>query len=158
THMVVLSILGLSIVLQASAAVLALRLIRVTSNFLGWMLIAAAMVLMAWQRCITFFGVLSGSLSSPPALATALLELPIAVAMVAGIACIAPLFLSMKRAAAAQRIVEAELHKQQAEYYTIFHTVPTELRFKDTNNRYLRVNRAAAEADGYTVEEVEGKS
>jgi PAS domain S-box-containing protein len=156
--MVVLSILGLSIVLQASAAALALRLIRVTSSSPGWMLIAAALVLMAGQRCTTFFGMLSGSLSSPPALATAVLELLIAVGLVAGIACIAPLFLSTKRVEAAQRIVEAELHKQQEEYHTIFHTVPTELRFKDTNNRFLRVNRAAAEADGYTVEEVEGKS
>src|SRR5215510_11711094 len=156
TYMVVLSILGL--VLQASAAALALRLSRVTSSFPGWMLIAAAIALMAGQRCTTFFGMLSGSLSSPPALATAVLELLIAVGMVAGIACIAPLFLSTKRAEAAQRIVKAELPKQQEEYHTIFHTVPTELRFKDTNNRFLRVNRAAAEADGYTVEEMEGKS
>lgn len=55
-------------------------------------------------------------------------------------------------------MVEAELHKQQEEYHTIFHTVPTEIRFKDTNNRLLRVNRAAAEADGYTVEELVGKT
>src|SRR5262245_16849753 len=125
--MVVLSILGLSIVLQASAAVLALRLIRVTSSSPGWMLIAAAIVLMAGQRCTTFFGMLSGSLSSPPALATAVLELLIAIGMAAGIACIAPLFLSMKRAAAARRMVEAELHIQREEYHTIFRTVPTEL-------------------------------
>jgi PAS domain S-box-containing protein len=156
--MVVLFILGLSIVLQASAAVLALRLIRVTGSSPGWMLIAAALVLMAGQRCTAVFGMLSGSQSAPPALATAALELLIAVGMVAGIAGIAPLFLSTQRAAAAQRIVEAELHRQQEEYRTIFHTVPTELRFKDTNNRFLRVNRAAAEADGYTVEEMEGKS
>jgi len=156
--MVVLSILGLSIVLQASAAALALRLIRVTSSFLGWILIAAAMVLMVGQRCTTFFGTLSGSLSSPPVLATAVLELLIAVGMVAGIARIAPLFLSTKRTEAARRMVEAELHKQQEEYHTIFHTVPTEIRFKDTNNRLLRVNRAAAEADGYTVEELVGKT
>jgi len=156
--MVVLSILGLAIVLQASAAVLALRLLRVTSSSLGWMLITAALVLMAGQRCTTFFGMLSGGLSSPPALATAVLELLIAVGMVAGMAGIAPLFLSTKRVETARRMVEAELHKQQEEYHTIFHTVPTEIRFKDTNNRLVRVNRAAAEADGYTVEEVEGKS
>ena len=156
--MVVLSILGLSIVLQASAAALALRLIRVTSSSPGWMLIAAAIVLMAGQRCTTFFGMLSESLSSPPDLATAVLELLIAVGMVAGIAYIAPLFLSTKRAEAARRMAEAVLHKHQEEYHTIFHTVPTEIRFKDTNNRLLRVNRAAAEADGYTVEEVDGKS
>src|SRR5262249_31675753 len=51
-----------------------------------------------------------------------------------------------------------ELRAQQQEYETIFHAVPSEIRFKDTNNRLLRVNRAAAEADGYTVAELEGKS
>jgi len=156
--MVVLSILGLSIVLQASAAALALRLIRITSSSPGWVLIAAAMVLMAVRRCTTFFGMFSESLSSPPDLATAVLELLISVGMVVGLACIAPLFLSTKRAEAARRMAEAELHKHQEEYHTIFHTVPTEIRFKDTNNRLLRVNRAAAEADGYTVEEMDGKS
>jgi PAS domain S-box-containing protein len=156
--MVVLSILGLSIVLQVSAAVLALRLIRVTGSSPGWVLIAVAMVLMARRHCTIFFGMLSGSLSSPPDLATAVLELLISVGMVAGIACIAPLFLSTKRVEAAQRMAEAELHKHQEEYHTIFHTIPMEIRFKDTNNRLLRVNRAAAETDGYTVEEVEGKS
>ena len=40
----------------------------------------------------------------------------------------------------------------------IFHAVPVELRFKDANNRVIRVNSAAAEADGYTVAELEGKS
>jgi PAS domain S-box-containing protein len=40
----------------------------------------------------------------------------------------------------------------------IFHAVPVELRFKDANNRLIRVNNAAAEADGYTVAELEGKS
>jgi PAS domain S-box-containing protein len=156
--MVALSILGLSVVLQVSAAVLALRLIRVTSSSPGWILIAAAMMLTAGQRCTTFFGMLSGSLSSQPTLATAVLELLSAACIVAGIACIARLCLSTKRVEAARQMAEAELHKQLEEYHTIFDTVPTEIRFKDTDNRLLRVNRAAAEADGYTVEEVEGKS
>src|SRR2546425_11112604 len=139
--MVVLSILGLSIVLQASAATLALRLIRVTSSSPGWMLIAAAIVLMAGQRCTTFFGMLSRSLSSPPDLATAMLELLISVGMVVGIACIAPLFLSTKRAEAARQMAEAELHKHQEEYHTIFHTVPTEIRFTDTRSEERRVGK-----------------
>src|SRR5215510_14081317 len=110
THMVVLSILGLSIVLQVSAAALALRLIRVTGSSPEWVLIAVAMVLIATRPCTTFFAMLSGSLSSPPDLATVVLELLIAVGMVAGIAYIAPLFLSTKRVEAAQRMAEAELH------------------------------------------------
>src|SRR5205823_3853761 len=105
----------LSIGLQVTAAVLALRLIRVTERALGWVLIAAAVLLMAGRRCTTFFGMVSGSLSSPPDLATEGLALLISVCMLAGIAYIAPMFLSMKHAEAAQRTSEAELHKQQEE-------------------------------------------
>src|SRR5262245_24554131 len=57
-----------------------------------------------------------------------------------------------------QRASEAELQKQREEYEMIFHAVPVELRFKDANNQLIRVNNAAAEADGYTVAELEGKS
>jgi PAS domain S-box-containing protein len=156
--MTVLSLLGLSIVLQVVAAVLALRLIRVTGSSPGWILLAASILLMVVQRYATFFGILSGSLSAPPDLAIEGLRLLTSVCMVAGIAGIAPLFRAMQRTEAARRTSEAELHKQQAEYATIFHAVPTEIRFKDTHNRLLRVNRAAAETDGYTVAELEGKS
>jgi len=74
------------------------------------------------------------------------------VCLVTGIAWIAPLFVSLRHAS------EAELQKQREEYEMIFHAVPVELRFKDAHNRFIRVNNAAAEADGYTVAEIEGKS
>ena len=83
----------------------------------------------------------------------------ISLCLVSGLAGIASLMLSIQRAQeAAQQTAEAALRAQQQEYETIFHAVPSEIRFKDTNNRLIRVNRAAAEADGYTVADLEGKS
>jgi hypothetical protein len=52
--MIVSGILALSILLQFSAAVLALKLMRMTGRRLAWVLLSAAILLMAGRRCITF--------------------------------------------------------------------------------------------------------
>src|SRR5712691_11401483 len=151
TIMGIVVLLGMTIVLQLMAAVLALRLIRITAKRTGWVLLALAVVLLTLQRCLFFLQVTTGEAPLPPLL-PAVLGLGIAVCLVAGIAWIAPLFVSLRQAS------EAELRKQRAEYEMIFQAVPVELRFKDTNNRFIRVNNAAAAADGYTVTELEGKA
>ena len=46
----------LTIVLQLMAAVLVLRLIRITAKRTGWVLLALAVVLLALQRCLFFLG------------------------------------------------------------------------------------------------------
>ena len=158
TIMVIIVLLGMTIVLQLMAAVLALRLIRITAKRTGWVLLALAVILLALQRCLFFLRVTAGEAPLPPLLLAAL-GLGIAVCLVAGIAWIAPLFVSLRHAGEAmQSASETEIQKQRAEYEMIFHAVPVELRFKDTNNRLIRVNSAAAEADGYTVAELDGKS
>ena len=145
----IIMLLGMTIVLQLMAAVLAL-LIRITAKRTGWVLLALAVVLLALQRCLFFVRVTTGVVPVPP-LISAVLGLGIAACLVAGIAWIAP-YLSRSDTLARRR------SKQRAEYEMIFHAVPVELRFKDANNRVIRVNSAAAEADGYTVAELEGKS
>src|SRR5262245_43694653 len=158
TTMWLIVLLGMTIVLQLIAAVLALRLIRITAKWTGWVLLALAIVLLALQRCLFFLQVSAGEAPLPP-LILVVFGLGIAVCLVAGIAWIASLFVSLRHASEAmQRASEAELQKQREEYEMIFQAVPVELRFKDTNNRFIRVNNAAAAADGYTVAELEGKS
>ena len=156
--MEIIVLLGMTIVLQLAAAVLALRLIRITVQWTGWVLLALAVVLLALQHCLWFLQVTAGEALLPP-LVLALLGLGIAVCLVAGMAWITPLFAALRHASEAmQRASEVELQKQREEYETLFHAVPVELRFKDTDNRFIRVNNAAAVADGYTVAELEGKS
>jgi PAS domain S-box-containing protein len=147
----IIVLLGMTIVLQLMAAVLALRLMWITAKRTGWVLLALAVVLLTLQRGCVFLQVTVGEAPLPP-LISAVLGLGIASSLVAGIAWIAPVLVALRHAG------EAELHKQRAEYEMIFHAVPVELRFKDTNNRLVRVNSTAAEADGYTVAELEGKS
>jgi PAS domain S-box-containing protein len=156
---VVLAILGLAIGLQVITAFVVRRLIRVTGKPWVWMSLAAVVMLLTGWRCAMVLRGAFGGVSAQPDLATEGLVLLISLCMVSGLAGIASLMLSIQRAQeAAQQTAEAALRAQQQEYETIFHAVPSEIRFKDTNNRLLRVNRAAAEADGSTVAELEGKS
>ncbi|MEM7020219.1 MAG: PAS domain S-box protein, partial [Pseudomonadota bacterium] len=49
------------------------------------------------------------------------------------------------------------LRQKLAEYETIFNASPIMFWYKDAHNRTLRINKAAAELEGTTPEEIEGK-
>ncbi len=51
-----------------------------------------------------------------------------------------------------------ELHKRSEELQTIIESSPIMIYFKDTENRFLRVNKAVVDASGLAKEEIEGKS
>ena len=78
----IILVLGVSILLQLGAALLALRLIAVTGRRRAWVLIAAAVSLMAVRRSITLFRLLSGDVTQPPDMAAELVALAISVLMV----------------------------------------------------------------------------
>ena len=90
-------VLAVSVLLQFVAAMLALRLTWVARAGRAWMLIAAAVFLMAVRRSVTLLRLTSGDLAHPPDLAAELVALGISILMVAGIAWMAPLFLSIRR-------------------------------------------------------------
>ncbi len=95
--MFLLFILATSVVFQFAAAVLALRLIRVTKRHRAWLLIAAALFLMALRRGFILYQMLYGGKSSlPPDLMSELVASLTSVLMLMGVGYIAPLFLSIK--------------------------------------------------------------
>jgi PAS domain S-box-containing protein len=102
-------ILLASILLQLTAAALALRLMWVTGRRPAWVLIATALVLMALRRIITLYLWWCGELSQPPDPAVESVALLISVLLVAGIAWIGPLFLSIKRSEEALQLNESRL-------------------------------------------------
>src|SRR5690242_4947836 len=55
------------------------------------------------------------------------------------------------------RAEHAELKLRLQEYQTIFDSMPIMFWYKDTENRHIRVNRAAAQLEGTTVDAIEGK-
>jgi PAS domain S-box-containing protein len=56
-----------------------------------------------------------------------------------------------------RRRIELTLREREARYQTIFDATPIMFWLKDTHNRTLRINKAAAELEGVTPAEVEGK-
>jgi two-component system, cell cycle sensor histidine kinase and response regulator CckA len=99
--MSVTTLLLLSIVFQVGATVFALRLIGLTGRRSPWVLLAAAMGLMAVRRGVTLWSVLRGS--AVPAFEAEVLSLGISVLLLAGTALIGSVF---QRAGRALRLVE----------------------------------------------------
>ncbi len=89
-------VLGLSALLQLTAAFLAFRLIWVTGAGRAWVCIATAVFLMAVRRSITLVELITKSLPEPPSLRAEWVALAISALMVVGIAWIGPLFLSVR--------------------------------------------------------------
>jgi PAS domain S-box-containing protein len=107
--MLVIGILTLSILLQITAAFLALRLIRVTQAKSAWVLIAGAISLMALRRLITLFQMVFLDTPTTLDLTAEVVALAISILMVAGIGGIAPVFLAMKNSGEALRLNESRL-------------------------------------------------
>jgi PAS domain S-box-containing protein len=57
-----------------------------------------------------------------------------------------------------RRRIELILRENEARYQTIFDSTPVMFWLKDTQNRTLRINKAAAEFEGVKPSDVEGKS
>ncbi len=60
--------------------------------------------------------------------------------------------------AAERRRIAASLRESELRYQTIFDSTPIMFWLKDTQNRTLRINKAAAELEGVKPADVEGKS
>ena len=103
------SILILSIILQLTAAGLALRLITLTGKRLAWILIAVGLCLMALRRGITLYQLLLGEAATPLDQMAELVALAISLLMIAGLAWISPLFYSIKSSEVALRLNESRL-------------------------------------------------
>lgn len=99
-------VLGLSILLQVGAAVLALRLIKRTGHWKAWSLIALAIILMALRRSVTFGRLLAGDESLPPDLVAESIALVISSLMIGGLAFLDPLFRSLQDGERALRELE----------------------------------------------------
>ncbi|GBE18897.1 alginate biosynthesis sensor protein KinB [archaeon BMS3Abin16] len=143
--MVVRYILAVSVLLQFTAAFLALKLIRVTGRRAAWILIAAAILLMAVRRSITLYRLASGHVLLQPDPTAELVALVISVLMVAGIAKISSLFLSIKQS-------EEALRESEEKFRGLAEKSPNMI-FINMKGRIVYANEACQEILGYRREE-----
>ncbi len=99
----------ISIILQLTAALLALRLIALTGRRVAWIIIATGLCLMALRRGITLYQIFFWKAAMPMDQTAELVALVISVLMLAGMAWIAPLFRSIKGSEKALRLNESRL-------------------------------------------------
>ncbi len=57
-----------------------------------------------------------------------------------------------------QKLNEESLQKQQDELRVLFDLMPAMIWFKDTKNGFIRVNQRVAEATGFSISQIEGKT
>jgi len=96
--MLIIFVLGISIMLQFTAVILAWRMIPITGGRKGWLLICAAIFMMAIRRCITLFMIIFKDLSKIKESSSAddWITLVISAFMVAGLLRIEPILCSLK--------------------------------------------------------------
>jgi two-component system NtrC family sensor kinase len=137
-------ILIASISLQFTAAFLALRLVWVTKKTPAWVLIAAAICLMALRRCLTLYQVVTWEAPTHLDQTTELVALAVSILMLVGIARIAPIFYSFKSS-------EEMLRRQ------LMQTCMDGIIANDLRGNIFIFNETAARILGYSQEEVVGK-
>jgi two-component system NtrC family sensor kinase len=142
--MYVIFILLLSILLQFTAAFLALRLVWVTKKPLAWVVISSAISLMALRRCITCYSYLFYESPTPLDLTTELVGLAVSILMVIGIARIAPFFYSIKSSEEALR-------------HQLVQTCMDGIIANDLRGNIFIFNETAAKILGYDAAEVVGR-
>jgi len=144
-------VLSISVLLQFIAALLALRLIRVTGSRIAWILIASAISFMAFRRSITLFHVHFDEFAHPVDLLAEYIALATSVLIVIGVALIEPIFLSIKRS-------EQALRESGEKYRTLAETMNEGLGVQDENGIITYVNDRFCELLGYSREEAIGRT
>lgn len=150
----VIYILILSILLQATAAIYALRLIKLTNRKIVWMLIATAISLMTVRRIITLHRLIFGGLEQQPDIIAELVALLISILMAGGILSIAPLFRSFQQSETKLKDTKVKLQRQLHEL-TVLHSVTTagaeSLSEDDLIERVTQILREAFYSDHFGI-------
>lgn len=143
------AVLGLSILFQLATLVLALKLILVTGKRRAWLFIAAALSLMIAGRSIVWYACLVSPNVCPFA-STQLerwMNLLISALLLAGVAWISPLFLSVRTA-------EDNLRKSEEKYRSLFQDSRDTVFQSTRDGRFVELNPSGLELFGLSRDEV----
>jgi|GEM_PF-6327382 len=133
-------------IFQFAAAVLALRLIRISERRLAWGLIAVAMALMTVRRALPLYRLLFHDAPMPLDLANEMVGLALSFLMMLGVASMAPLFAAFKRAGAAAQ--ESEM-----KFRTIANFTADWQYWISTEGRFIYTTPSCEKITGYRYDE-----
>lgn len=137
-------ILLISVLLQIVAAILALRLIKITEVRTAWILMAMGLVLMAFRRIFDALPFFSIHVEPELILFDDWIGVFISLLMVVGVAMLAPIFYSIRQSNQA-------LRESEERYRTLVENVNVGVYRStgDIEGRYLQVNPAMIKIFGY---------
>lgn len=145
-------ILACAIIFQLTAAVLAIRLIRITGKSTAWILISIALVFMTVRRVIPIYNAFTGNVIVSLDLTNEFIGLILSFLMMLGVAKIAPIFFAVKKS-------EIELKKSEARFSKIFKSSPIAITLSRLSNEsFIDVNDSFLYLVGCTRDEVIGHS
>jgi two-component system cell cycle sensor histidine kinase/response regulator CckA len=110
-------IVAVSLAFQFIAAYLALRLVKVTGRNTAWVVITAAITVLALRRCFTLYSYLSGNPVVVMDVVDELVAMGASALMAVGLALIEPLFLSIKKS-------EARARQNEEKYRILVNNIP----------------------------------
>ena len=131
-------ITGCAVAFQLGTAVLALRLIRITSSRVAWILIAVATVIQLIRRIVSLWYLLTGQ--APLPIHDDMLALAISVIMFVGVASIAPLFQSIRRSEEMMRAAMLKAEEEKAKTASIIAAIGDGISIQDRDLTILYQN------------------
>ena len=135
-----LMVLGASILLQFTAAILALRMVRISGASLAWPLIAIALSLMGARRSITFYRIVAGDVALKPDVTAELIALLISALMLAGVLLIGRIFAERQQAEEALRESENRFRNKSALLEATFENMTQGIAVFDAGHTLVAFN------------------
>ncbi len=151
-------ILGISVLLQFIAVIIALSLARTTGTRRAWFAIAGAVLLMAVPRSITFVRLATGEITHPPDLEAELVALDISFLMAIAIVWISRLFRSIQQSHDELSQFHQTLLKRENRLNILFECAPDAIFMLDLKGVFVDGNRRLKELTGYPRDELIGKN
>jgi PAS domain S-box-containing protein len=151
-------ILGVSLLIQLIAVGFSLSLAKTTGNRRAWLAIAAAVLLMAIPRSITFIRLVRGDIHRPPNLESELVALDVSFLMGVGLAWVGQLFRSVQRSRDELLRSKRELIEHKSRCEILFQYVPDGIFITDLEGRFVDMNAAGESVIGYSRGQTLGKT
>ena len=125
-------IVGLSVLFHSIAAILAFRLIKITGHKIAWIFIVIAVIIQVLRRLISFWTILRAD-ENLPILPDEIIAILISFFTLLGMACITPLFLSIRRSEEAAKLAMSRTEEEHRKSEAIIAAIGDGISIQDIN-------------------------